>query len=256
LAKKKKRRRKKVNEGHEYEVIIVLEINGLNVFYGDYQALFDIKATVASGEIVSLLGANGAGKSTTINTICGFIRPRAGTIKFEGREIHQSSPNRIVEKGLIQIPEERMLFPEMTVLENLQMGAYLSRARKKLADSLDWVYGLFPVLKTRKSQLAGTLSGGEQQMVAIGRGLMSLPRLLILDEPSLGLAPMLVAEVFQVIKKINQEGVAILLVEQNAHQSLKISHRTYLLENGSIAMEGKASELLETDYIRESYLGI
>ena len=234
----------------------MLEINGLNVFYGDYQAVFDIKATVASGEIVSLLGANGAGKTTTINAICGFIRPRAGTIHFDDREIHQMSPNKIVEKGLIQIPEERMLFSEMTVLENLQMGAYLGRARETLADSLDWVYGLFPVLKSRQSQLAGTRSGGEQQMVAIGRGLMSLPRLLILDEPSLGLAPMLVAEVFQVIQKINQEGVAILLVEQNAHQSLKISKRAYLLENGSIAMEGRASELLATDYIRESYLGI
>ena len=234
----------------------MLEINGLNVFYGDFQALFDIQATVETGEIVSLLGANGAGKTTTINTVCGFIRPKTGTIRFEGHEIHQLSANKIVEEGLIQIPEERMLFPEMTVLENLQMGAYLSRAREKLADSLDWVYGLFPVLETRKSQLAGTLSGGEQQMLAIGRGLMSMPRLLILDEPSLGLAPMLVAEVFQVIRKINQEGVAILLVEQNAHQSLKISSRAYLLENGSIAMEGKAAELLETDYIRESYLGI
>ena len=234
----------------------MLEINGLDVFYGDYQALFDIKATVESGEIVSLLGANGAGKTTTINAICGFIRPRAGTIRFDGHQIHQLTPNKIVEEGLIQIPEERMLFSDMTVLENLQMGAYLGRARKTLVDSLDWVYGLFPILKTRQSQLAGTLSGGEQQMVAIGRGLMSLPRLLILDEPSLGLAPMLVAEVFQVIRKINQEGVAILLVEQNAHQSLKISSRAYLLENGSIAMEGRASELLATDYIRESYLGI
>jgi branched-chain amino acid transport system ATP-binding protein len=256
LGKKKKRSRKKVYEGHKCEVIVVLEINGLNVFYGDYQALFDIKATVAAGEIVSLLGANGAGKTTTINTVCGFMRPRAGTIRFDGTVIHKMSANKIVEKGLIQIPEERMLFSDMTVLENLQMGAYLGRARKTLTDSLDWVYGLFPILKTRQSQLAGTLSGGEQQMVAIGRGLMSMPRLLILDEPSLGLAPMLVAEVFQVIRKINQEGVAILLVEQNAHQSLKISQRAYLLENGSIAMEGKASELLETDYIRESYLGI
>jgi len=245
-----------VNEGDTCEVIVVIEISGLNVFYGDYQALFDVKATVASGEIVSLLGANGAGKTTAINAICGFIRPRAGTIRFDGSVIHKMSPNKIVEKGLIQIPEERMLFADMTVLENLQMGAYLGRARKTLADSLEWVYGLFPILKTRQSQLAGTLSGGEQQMVAIGRGLMSMPRLLILDEPSLGLAPMLVAEVFQVIRKINQEGVAILLVEQNAHQSLKISDRAYLLENGSIAMEGKASELLETDYIRESYLGI
>ncbi len=234
----------------------MLEINGLNVFYGDYQALFEVTASVASGEIVSLLGANGAGKTTTINTICGFIRPRAGTIQFDGREIQKLPANRIVEKGLIQIPEERMLFPDLTVLENLQMGAYLERARKTLADSLDWVYGLFPVLKNRQTQLAGTLSGGEQQMLAIGRGLMSMPRLLILDEPSLGLAPMLVVEVFQVIRKINQEGVAILLVEQNAHQSLKISSRAYLLENGSIAMEGKASELLEADYIRESYLGV
>jgi len=234
----------------------VLEINGLQVFYGDYQALFDVNASIRSGEIVSLLGANGAGKTTTINTICGFVKPREGTIRFEGNEIHQLSANKIVEKGLIQIPEERMLFSDMTVLENLQMGAYLGRARKTLKDSLDWVYRLFPVLKSRKSQLAGTLSGGEQQMVAIGRGLMSIPKLLMLDEPSLGLAPMLVAEVFRVVQKINQEGVDILLVEQNAHQSLKISHRAYLLENGSIKMEGEASKLLETDYIRESYLGI
>ena len=234
----------------------MLEVEKLCVYYGDHQALFDVNIHVKNGEIISFLGGNGSGKTTAINTISGIIKPEKGSVRFEGVEIHQWPANKIVEKGLIQIPEERMLFPDMTVLENLQMGAYLSRARKILADSLDWVYGLFPILKTRQSQLAGTLSGGEQQMVAIGRGLMSLPRLLILDEPSLGLAPLLVAEVFQVIQKINQEGVAILLVEQNAHQSLKISNRAYLLENGSIAMEGKASELLETDYIRESYLGI
>jgi branched-chain amino acid transport system ATP-binding protein len=252
----KNKRSKQVNDGHEYKVSIVLEINRLKVFYGDYQALFDINATVKPGEIVSLLGANGAGKTTTINTICGFIRPEEGTVRFDGREIHQLSANKIVENGLIQIPEERMLFPEMTVLENLQMGAYLGRARKKFKVSLEWVYNLFPILKSRKSQLAGTLSGGEQQMVAIGRGLMCIPKLLMLDEPSLGLAPMLVMEVFRVIQKINQEGVDILLVEQNAHQSLKISHRAYLLENGSVTMEGETSQLLETDYIRESYLGI
>lgn len=252
----KNNRGKQVNDGLGYEVNVVLEINGLEVFYGDYQALFDINATVKPGEMVSLLGANGAGKTTTINTICGFIRPEEGTVRFDGGEIHQLPANKIVEKGLIQIPEERMLFPEMTVLENLQMGAYLDRARKKLKDSLEWVYDLFPILKSRKSQLAGTLSGGEQQMVAIGRGLMCIPKLLMLDEPSLGLAPMLVTEVFRVIQKINLEGVDILLVEQNAHQSLKISHRAYLLENGSISMEGEASQLLETDYIRESYLGI
>ena len=234
----------------------MLELNGLDVFYGDYQALFDINASISPGEIVSLLGANGAGKSTTINTICGFVKPRTGTIIFDGSEIQQLSANKIVEKGLIQIPEERMLFPHMTVLENLQMGAYLSRARERLKESMDWVYELFPVLNSRRSQSAGTLSGGEQQMLAIGRGLMSIPKLLMLDEPSLGLAPMLVAEVFKVVQKINQEGVDILLVEQNAHQSLKISKRAYLLENGSIKMEGVASELLETDYIRESYLGI
>jgi branched-chain amino acid transport system ATP-binding protein len=234
----------------------MLEINGLKVFYGDYQALFDVNATVNPGEIVSLLGANGAGKTTTINTVCGFIRPAEGTVRFDGGEIHKLPANRIVEKGLIQIPEERMLFAAMTVLENLQMGAYLERARKQLKESLEWVYELFPILKTRKSQLAGTLSGGEQQMVAIGRGLMCIPKLLMLDEPSLGLAPMLVMEVFRVIQKINQEGVDIMLVEQNAHQSLKISQRAYLLENGSISMEGEASRLLETDYIRESYLGI
>jgi branched-chain amino acid transport system ATP-binding protein len=203
-----------------------------------------------------LLGANGAGKTTTINAICGIVRSAAGTIHFDGSEIHHLSANKIVEKGLIQIPEERMLFPDMTVLENLQMGAYLGRARERLKDSLGWVYGLFPVLQSRSSQSAGTLSGGEQQMLAIGRGLMSMPKLLMLDEPSLGLAPMLVIEVFKVIQKINQEGVDILLVEQNAHQSLKISQRAYLLENGSINMEGEASKLLETDYIRESYLGI
>jgi branched-chain amino acid transport system ATP-binding protein len=234
----------------------VLEIKGLKVFYGDHQALFDINVNIRSGEIVSLLGANGAGKTTTINTICGFVKPRAGTIIFDGSEIHHLSANKIVEQGLIQIPEERMLFPDMTVLENLQMGAYLSRARGRLKESMDWVYELFPVLNSRKSQSAGTLSGGEQQMLAIGRGLMSIPKLLMLDEPSLGLAPMLVAEVFRVVQKINHEGVDMLLVEQNAHQSLKISQRAYLLENGSIKMEGVASELLETDYIRVSYLGI
>lgn len=234
----------------------MLEIENLSVYYGDHQALFDVKIIVKSGEMVSLLGANGAGKTTTINTISGVVRPREGLVSFEGANIHAWPANKIVEKGLIQIPEERMLFPDMTVLENLQMGAYLKRARQNQRDSLEWVYGLFPILKSRRSQLAGTLSGGEQQMLAVGRGLMGRPKLLMLDEPSLGLAPMLVAELFRVIQEIHQQGVDILLVEQNAHQSLKISQRAYLLENGAIAMEGEASRLLETDYIRQSYLGL
>ena len=234
----------------------MLEVEKLSVFYGDHQALFDVNLVVKSGEMVSLLGANGAGKTTTINTISGVVRPKGGSIGFDGAAIHEWPANKIVEQGLIQIPEERMLFPDMTVYENLQMGAYLSRARQNRKESLEWVYGLFPVLKSRKSQMAGTLSGGEQQMLAEGRGLMGRPKVLMLDEPSLGLAPMLVIEVFRVIQEINQQGVDILLVEQNARQSLKISQRAYLLENGSIAMEGEASQLLETDYVRESYLGI
>lgn len=234
----------------------MLEVQNLDVYYGDHQALFDVSLLVKPGEMVSLLGANGAGKTTTINTISGVVRPKGGTVRFDGDEIRGWPANKIVAKGLIQIPEERMLFPEMTVLENLQMGAYLGRARQNQKESLEWVYGLFPVLQSRKSQMAGTLSGGEQQMVAVGRGLMGRPKLLMLDEPSLGLAPMLVLEVFRVIQEINQQGVDILLVEQNAHQSLKISQRAYLLENGTIAMEGEASQLLETDYVRESYLGI
>ena len=234
----------------------MLQVEKLSVFYGDHQALFDVNLVVKSGEVVSLLGANGAGKTTTINTISGIVRPKGGSVGFDGAPIHEWPPNKIVELGLIQIPEERMLFPDMTVFENLQMGAYLSRARQNRNESLEWVYGLFPVLKSRKSQMAGTLSGGEQQMLAVGRGLMGRPKLLMLDEPSLGLAPMLVLEVFRAIQEINQQDVDILLVEQNARQSLKISQRAYLLENGSIAMEGEASQLLEADYIREAYLGI
>lgn len=234
----------------------MLEVEKLCVYYGDHQALFDVNIHVGNGEIISFLGGNGSGKTTTINTISGVIKPKAGSVRFGGAEIHQWPVHKIVEKGLIQIPEERMLFPDMTVLENLQMGAYLNRARQKQKDFLEWIYGLFPILKARRSQLAGTLSGGEQQMLAIGRGLMSRPKLLMLDEPSLGLAPMLVLDLFRVIQEINQHEVDIFLVEQNVHQSLKISHRAYLLENGSITMEGEASKLLETDYIRQAYLGI
>lgn len=233
----------------------MLEINGLNVFYGDYQALFEVTASVASGEIVSLLGANGAGKTTTINTICGFIRPRAGTIQFDGREIQKLPANRIVEKGLIQIPEERMLFPDMTVLENLQMGAYLERARKTLADSLDWVYGLFPVLKNRQTQLAGTLSGGEQQMLAMGRALMTSPKVLLLDEPSMGLAPVLVDDIFATIRQLHDAGTTILLVEQNARIALQTASRGYVLQSGSVVLSDTAENLEKNEMVREAYLG-
>ena len=234
----------------------MLEINGLNVFYGDYQALFDIKATVASGEIVALLGANGAGKTTTINTVCGFVRPRTGTIRFEGNEIHQLSANKIVEKGLIQIPEERMLFPEMTVLENLQMGAYLGRARENLADSLDWVYGLFPILKERAGQESETLSGGEQQMLAMARAMLRRPKLLMLDEPSLGLAPQIARQVYDALLKISQAGTTILLVEQNAKLALGIATFGYIMESGRIVLEGTPQELQANEDVQELYLGV
>jgi len=211
---------------------------------------------VETGEIVTLLGSNGAGKTTTINAISGILHPRQGTIQFDGQAIHRMAPFRIVEFGLIQIPEGRMLFPDMTVFENLQMGTYSNRARENHQETLDWVSHLFPRLKERFPQLAGTLSGGEQQMLAIARGLMSKPKLLMLDEPSLGLAPLLVAELFRVVVEINQHGVTILLVEQNAIQALETAHRGYVLENGRIALYGNTSDLIQNDHVRVSYLGI
>jgi branched-chain amino acid transport system ATP-binding protein len=234
----------------------VLQVQDISVFYGDIQALFNLNLQVETGEIVTLLGSNGAGKTTTINAISGILHPRQGTIQFDGQAIHRMAPFRIVEFGLIQIPEGRMLFPDMTVFENLQMGTYSNRARENHQETLDWVSHLFPRLKERFPQLAGTLSGGEQQMLAIARGLMSKPKLLMLDEPSLGLAPLLVAELFRVVVEINQHGVTILLVEQNAIQALETAHRGYVLENGRIALHGKTSELIQNDHVRVSYLGI
>ena len=234
----------------------MLQVQDISVFYGDLQALFNLNLQVETGEIVTLLGSNGAGKTTTINAISGILHPRQGTIQFDDQAIHRMAPFRIVEFGLIQIPEGRMLFPDMTVFENLQMGAYSNRARENHQETLDWVSHLFPRLKERFPQLAGTLSGGEQQMLAIARGLMSKPKLLMLDEPSLGLAPLLVAELFKVVVEINQHGVTILLVEQNAIQALETAHRGYVLENGRIALHGKTSELIQNDHVRVSYLGI
>lgn len=234
----------------------MLTVQGISVFHGDIQALFDVSLRIQEKEIVALLGANGAGKTTLINALSGLNQPRYGTITFDNLEIQGLEPFQIVELGLIQIPEGRMLFPDMTVLENLEMGAYSSSARQVMNKTLGWVFELFPRLKVRTSQLAGTLSGGEQQMLAIGRGLMSTPKLLMLDEPSLGLAPILVIEVFDIIKEINRHGVTVMLVEQNAIQALEVSHRAYVLETGRITLHGDAADLLGNEYVRKSYLGI
>jgi branched-chain amino acid transport system ATP-binding protein len=234
----------------------MLKVTGLQTFYGDLQALHGVTLEVQDGEIVSVIGSNGAGKTTTLLTISGVLSPRAGAIEFEGRRIDRLKPMEIVEAGLGHVPEGRQLFPSMTVEENLVMGACTRRARAARAESLEGIYALFPRLRERRRQLAGTLSGGEQQMVAIGRGLMSRPRLLMLDEPSLGLSPMLVTAIFDIIREINREGATILLVEQNVFRSLKLSHRGYILENGRIVAEGPSQQLLRDPQVRTAYLGL
>jgi branched-chain amino acid transport system ATP-binding protein len=234
----------------------MLHVEHLAVFYGDIQALWDVSFEVNAGEIVTLIGSNGAGKTTTLHTVSGLLQPRQGSITFKGQALHHETPQRIVEAGLIHIAESRELFPYMTVLENLELGAFPKRARRLRQQSLAYVMELFPRLRERQHQLAGTLSGGEQQMLAIGRGLMARPRLLMLDEPSLGLAPLLVAELFHCIRRIHAEQVAILLVEQNVHQALDIAHRAYVLENGRTVRTGTAAELLADDTIQEAYLGL
>jgi branched-chain amino acid transport system ATP-binding protein len=234
----------------------VLHVQHLAVFYGDVQALWDVSLQVNEGEIVTLLGSNGAGKTTTLHTISGLLRPRQGSIMFQGQALHHESPQDIVEAGVIHIAEGRELFPYMTVLENLELGAFPKRARRLRRQSLAYVLDLFPRLHERQQQVAGTLSGGEQQMLAIGRGLMARPRLLMLDEPSLGLAPLLVAELFACIRRIHAEQVTILLVEQNVHQALDIADRAYVLENGRTVRTGTATELLADDAIQAAYLGL
>jgi len=234
----------------------MLQVEHLAVFYSDVQALWDVSFQVNEGEIVTLLGSNGAGKTTTLHTVSGLLRPRQGSITFQGQALHRETPQRIVEAGLIHIAEGRELFPHMTVLENLELGAFPRRARRLRRQSLAYVMDLFPRLRERQHQLAGTLSGGEQQMLAIGRGLMARPRLLMLDEPSLGLAPLLVAELFHCIRRIHAEQVTILLVEQNVHQALDIADRAYVLENGRTIRTGTAVELLADDAIQAAYLGL
>jgi len=234
----------------------MLSLNQIQVAYGDVQVLWDVSINVQLKELAALVGANGAGKSTTLNTISAILRPRSGTIEFNGERIDYAPASRVVELGISQVPEGRRLFPEMTVLENLELGSFMAEAKRHRNETLDWVYNIFPRLRERRNQLAGTLSGGEQQMVAVGRGLMARPKLLMLDEPSLGLGPLLVQEVFKAVERVNGEGVTILLVEQNVKHTLTIATRAYVLENGRITIEGKGGDLLKDDHVKKAYLGI
>jgi branched-chain amino acid transport system ATP-binding protein len=233
---------------------VVLDIRDIHVFYGSIEALKGISLQIRSGEIVTLIGANGAGKSTALNAISGLQRPRSGTIVYEGRDLTVVPAYDIVSLGLSQAPEGRKIFPRMTVVENLEMGAF-ARRRQDLKPDFDRVYDLFPVLRERASQAGGTLSGGEQQMLAMGRALMAGPRLLMLDEPSMGLAPMFVEKIFDIVKEINSQGTTILLVEQNANLALEISDRGYVLETGKVALADEAPALLKNPHVREAYLG-
>jgi branched-chain amino acid transport system ATP-binding protein len=234
----------------------LLQVENINTYYSAIQVLRDISFEIQKGEIISMVGANGAGKTTIIKTISGLLSPRSGVIRFLGERIDRHPSHKIVEMGLIQIAEGRKLFPPLSVLENLRLGAFHSSAKKKREESLEKVFKTFPLLAERKNQLAGTLSGGEQQMLAIGRGLMSLPKLLMLDEPSLGLAPMLVREIFQVVTQINRQGTTILLVEQNVRQSLALANRGYVLENGRIVLSGISEDLLNNEHTKKAYLGM
>ncbi len=234
----------------------MLEVNNINAFYGNIQALWDISFTVNEAEIMALIGANGAGKSTLLHIISGLMRASSGTVSFLGQRIDCLSPNNIVELGLSHIPEGRKLFTEMSVRENLEMGAYPKRAWAQKAETLKWVYEIFPILKERAKQLARTLSGGEQQMLAMGRGLMSRPKMCIIDEPSNGLAPKLVLDVFQILKTLRDQGITILLVEQNVKHTLETADRACVLENGRITLDGTCEQLLDSEHIRKAYLGL
>jgi branched-chain amino acid transport system ATP-binding protein len=234
----------------------VLEIRNIDVFYGDVQVIWNVTFEVKQGEIVALIGANGAGKSTTLKTISGIVRPKKGNVIFQGEAIHIIEPYTLIEKGLALCPEARRLFVEMTVEENLDMGSLKGEAKKQRQKTKEMVFELFPRLGERRRQLAGTLSGGEQQMVAIGRGLMSLPKLLMFDEPSLGLAPILVREVFNVIKRIREAGTTVLIVEQNTKQTLSIADRAYVLETGKITLQGTGQALLNDEHVKKAYLGV
>ncbi|WP_156272546.1 ABC transporter ATP-binding protein [Neomoorella glycerini] len=234
---------------------MLLKVENLNVYYGAIHALKGIFLEVNEGEIVTLIGANGAGKSTTLKTISGLLRPQSGTITYQGQNINGLPAQAIVKMGISQVPEGRRIFPNLTVRENLELGAYLHRDLEGINKSMQEVFRRFPRLKERQKQMAGTLSGGEQQMLAIGRALMSRPKLMLLDEPSMGLAPILVQEIFNIIREINEQGTTILLVEQNANMALSVAHRGYVLETGRITLAGSAAELASSEAVKKAYLG-
>lgn len=233
----------------------MLKVENLSVHYGMIQAVRDISLEVNEGEIVTLIGANGAGKTTTLRTISGLVRPSSGKIEFEGKEIHKTSPQKIVASGISQVPEGRHVFPGLTVQENLEMGAFLRKDGDDLRTDYEAVYQKFPILEERKNQDASTLSGGEQQMLAMGRALMSKPRLLLLDEPSMGLAPIFIKEIFNIIQEIKEQGTTVLLIEQNAKMALSIADRGYVIETGKIVLQGTGAELLASEEVKKAYLG-
>ena len=234
----------------------MLELKSVRTYYGNIEALKEISLTASEGEIITLIGANGAGKSTTLMSISGIVPPRFGEIRFLDKPIHHLNPDEIVTLGISQVPEGRRIFPQLTVLENLDMGAFLRKDKAGIKKDMGHIFALFPILAERQHQGGGTLSGGEQQMLAISRALMARPRLLLMDEPSLGLAPLIVRVIFDIIKKINEEGTTIFLVEQNAHMALKVAHRGYVMENGRITLEGNAQNLLVNEEVKKAYLGI
>jgi branched-chain amino acid transport system ATP-binding protein len=233
----------------------MLEVNAINVAYGDLQVLHEVSFSVQRGEVVALVGGNGAGKTTSIKAVSGLLHPTGGSIQFLGQRIERLPAHRVVELGVVQVPEGRKIFPSLSVLENLELGSFTRKAKRRRAEGLEYVYGLFPVLKERAKQAAGTLSGGEQQMLAIGRALMAQPQLLMLDEPSLGLAPIIVREIFQIVQTTKSRGTTILLVEQNVQHTLRLADRAYVLENGRIVLTGTGQELLNSEHTKRAYLG-
>ena len=234
----------------------MLKINKLNFSYDDLRVLWDIDLEVHEGEIVTVVGANGAGKSTTLKNISRLVKPNSGSITFKGTDLNRLEPHQVVEEGIVQVPEGRKIFPEMSVRENLRMGSYIASARKNREENIERVFTLFPRLREREKQLGGTMSGGEQQMLAIGRGLMANPKLLLMDEPSLGLSPLFVKNIFDIITEINRQGVTILLVEQNVYQSLRIANRAYVLETGRVVLTGTGPDLLNNDHVKKAFLGM